>query len=151
MSQSMVESSSGGTDSHTTLSFGIYDFDKYGYVTAPVPKLNGGLYSGEPFAEGASYASVPVVADVDNMMYHNLASANSVSEARLHYPSNNRPGNSMQEMPGLRRYSAKHNILCISDSQVGKIQRPDEVVKRVIPHDPMSVQSGRSTTSHAAW
>ena len=30
----------------STLQFSDYEFEKYGYMKAPQPKLNGGLYSG---------------------------------------------------------------------------------------------------------
>ena len=31
------------------LNYGLYEFDKYGYMQPPPPKLNGGLYTGQPF------------------------------------------------------------------------------------------------------
>lgn len=128
----------------SSLDYGVYDFSNYGYIMPPPPKLNGGLYTGTPFNNDAGYSTVKVIPDVDYMMNINLKSAKGVSEAQLHYPGNNRPGNSIQDMTGLQRYSNNNDILCISDSVINSMERPDEKVKRVMPYD-------LRTSSHSLW
>lgn len=81
------------------MKFSPYQYDSF--VPPPQPKLNGGLYTGEPFAEGAPWANVPVVADIDYMIHHNLRSANPPIEALFQYPGTVRPGNNFQAMSGL--------------------------------------------------
>ena len=73
------------------------------YVPPPQLKLNGGLYTGEPFKEGAPWANVPVVADIDYMIHHNLRSANPPLEALFQYPGTIRPGNNYQNMTGIAK------------------------------------------------
>lgn len=83
------------------------------YMTPPAPpSLNGGLYTGEPFAKGAPWANVPVVPDAGYMIHHNLRSANPPPDAIFQYPGNVRPGNNYQTMPGVGQLSSQHNLLC---------------------------------------
>jgi hypothetical protein len=70
-------------------------------MTIPHPKLNGGLYTGEPFSPDAPWATVKVVPDVDYMTNINLRSANPPPGAIYQYPGNTRPGNNHQSMPGV--------------------------------------------------
>ncbi len=72
----------------------------------PPPSLNGGLYTGEPFAKGAAWANFPATPDADYMTHFNLKSANPPTEALVQYPGGPRPGNNVQTMPGvdLTRY-----------------------------------------------
>lgn len=81
------------------------------YVPPPLPKLNGGLYTGEPFKEGAPWATVPVVPDIDYMIHYNLRSANPPIQALFQYPGTNRPGNNYQAMSGLAQ-SKEYNFTC---------------------------------------
>jgi len=67
------------------------------------PKLNGGLYTGEPFQKDAPWANVPVVPDADYMTHYNLRSANPPLEALTQYPGGTRPGNNNQVMPGVEK------------------------------------------------
>jgi len=66
--------------------------------TAP---LNGGLYTGEPFAKGAPWANIPQVPDTDYMTHVALMSANPPADAMFQYPGYNRAGNNSQKMPGV--------------------------------------------------
>lgn len=81
-------------------------------VDIPKPKLNGGLYTGEPFREGAPWANVPIVPDAGYMTNVALRSANPPEAALTQYPGNNRPGNNYQSMPGVQAMSDHHGILC---------------------------------------
>ncbi len=87
-------------------------------VPPPKPSLNGGLYTGQPFAPGAPWANVPVEPDAGYMVHYNLRSANPPPGALYQYPGSIRPGNSHQTMPGIvklphRRYDA----YCIADTE----------------------------------
>lgn len=132
--------------SQSSLDYGLYEFEKYGYVMPPPLKHNGGWFSGQGF--NGEHGTVPVVADVDDMMYRNLESAKGVSEARFQYPGINRAGNNTQQMTGIVNKGGHH---CISDAEVEAHMRPDEKIKRVVPHDPQAYQSGGSTSMHAKW
>lgn len=89
------------------------------YVPPPPRELNGGLFTGEPFLEGAPWANVPVIPDVDYMTNVNLRSANPPVQALFQYPGNTRPGNNFQENTGLQRYQGSrgftpaYNFSCI--------------------------------------
>lgn len=119
---------------NSTLNYGIYDFEKYGYTQAPKPKLNGGHYTGEPFAKNAEYATVQVIPDVDYMMYENLKSARGPDEGRFHYPGSVRPGNNFQKNPGVVDYSNKHNIKCVSNKAIYESKK--EIEDEVEGYDP---------------
>ena len=89
------------------------------YVPPPPRALNGGLYTGEPFAKDAPWANVPVVPDVDYMTNVNLRSAHPPTQALYQYPGNTRPGNNFQANTGLQQYTgdrgftAPYNFSCI--------------------------------------
>jgi hypothetical protein len=85
----------------------------------PQPKLNGGLYTGEPFYKDAPWANVPVVPDVDYMTNVNLRSANPPPGAIFQYPGNVRPGNNYQKMPGVEKVT-KLAQACVSPDVCGK-------------------------------
>lgn len=91
------------------MNFAPYDYAHY--VPPPKPKLNGGLYTGEPFAKGAAWANVPVVPDIDYMIHQNLRSANPPLEALFHYPGTVRPGNNYQRMTGISKVE-DYDFLC---------------------------------------
>lgn len=74
-------------------------------------KLNGGLYTGEPFEKDAPWGNVPVIPDVDFMTHQNLRSANPPKQALVQYPGGVRPGNNEQKMPGVIR-SNNNAIWC---------------------------------------
>ena len=119
---------------NSTLQYGNYEFEKYGYTKAPKPRLNGGWFTGEKFAKDAEYGTVNVIPDVDYMMYENLKSARGPDEARFHYPGYTRPGNNSQEMPGVVKYSNKHNMKCISNKAVHESKK--EIEDELEPYDP---------------
>ena len=71
-------------------------------LNIPPRSLNGGLFTGEPFAEGAPYANVPVIPDASYVIHYNLRSANAPEDAYYQYPGGgNRPGNNTALMPGV--------------------------------------------------
>ena len=80
-------------------------------VPPPQPELNGGWYTGEPFAKGAPYRNFPVIPDSGFMTHHNLRSALPPIEALYQYTSTIRPGNNYSSTPGLR-LNTKYNIMC---------------------------------------
>lgn len=89
--------------------FSPYQYSEY--VPPPKPKLNGGLYTGEPFAKDAPWANVPVIADIDYMIHYNLRSANPPIEALYQYPGTVRPGNNSQNMTGIGK-PRDYDFLC---------------------------------------
>lgn len=84
------------------------------FVPPPKPSLNGGLYTGEPFAPNAMYANFPAVPDAGYMIHYNLRSANPPLDALVQYPGTNRPGNNYQRMPGIVKQSELYNYYCSS-------------------------------------
>jgi hypothetical protein len=81
-------------------------------VDVPPPVLNGGLYTGEPFAKDAPWANVPIIPDAGYMTNVALRSANPPLAALTQYPGNNRPGNNTQSMPGVQVVDDKYGLLC---------------------------------------
>lgn len=82
------------------------------FVPPPPPSLNGGLYTGEPFAENAPYANFPAIPDTGYLIHYNLRSANPPPDAITQYPGTNRPGNNYQKMPGVTKQSEIYNLYC---------------------------------------
>jgi len=79
------------------------------YQKLPPPTLNGGLYTGEPFAPGAPWRNFPATPDVSYMIHHNLRSAHPPLEALTHYPAGNfRPGNNLVALHGVKLYAPTH-------------------------------------------
>ena len=100
------------------------------FVPPPPRALNGGLYTGERFLEGAPWANVPVVPDVDYMTNINLRSANPPPQALYQYPGNTRPGNNYQQNTGLTPYKGigdfaerPYNFSCLPCSQTKSTMR----------------------------
>lgn len=93
---------------------------EHSYVPPPPRALNGGLFTGEKFIEGAPWANVPVIPDVDYMTNINLRSANPPAQALFQYPGNTRPGNNYQRNTGLEVYKGTdgfnlpYNFSCVS-------------------------------------
>lgn len=71
------------------------------YVPPPPPSLNGGLYTGQPFAPGAEWANRPVAPDAGNYQYGSLAQvASAPAAARYMMPGGGlRPGNNTPLLP----------------------------------------------------
>lgn len=84
------------------------------FVPPPQPSLNGGLYTGQPFAPGAPWANVPVTPEGTYMTHVNLRSAHPPPGASHQYAGSIRPGNNLQQMPGVSMLSDKHAALCLS-------------------------------------
>lgn len=80
----------------------------------PIPQLNGGLFTGEPFEKDAPYANVPVIPDAGYMTHYNLATAKPPPEADMQYPGGPRPGNNMQPMPGIEKLAGPYGLWCPS-------------------------------------
>lgn len=95
------------------------------YMPPPKPSLNGGLYTGEPFAKDAPWANVPVVPDVGYMIHYNLRSAQPPMDALTQYPGNNRPGNNYQPMPGVSVASAEYGLMCNGSCGANGVQPCD--------------------------
>ena len=63
-------------------------------VAIPPPRLNGGLYTGEPFRAGAGWAAVPTVPDSIALIQNTLPSANPPPGiVGRQVPLDARPGN----------------------------------------------------------
>ena len=81
-----------------TLSGAPYQKLDYKYT----PKLNGSLYTGEPFQEDAPWRNFPTEPSTGNLINNNLKSANPPPQANFHYPSaNHRLGNNEPILPGI--------------------------------------------------
>lgn len=78
----------------------------------PPPSLNGGLYTGEPFAKDAPWRNFPAIPDAGYLIHYNLRSANPPPDAIYQYPGNVRPGNNYQTMPGVTKGDPRFNQLC---------------------------------------
>lgn len=107
--------------SQSSINFAPYQHGNY--VPPPPLKLNGGLYTGEPFAKDAPWGNVPVVADVDYMIQHNLRSANPPVQALFQYPGGVRPGNNYQAQTGLIKPDGYDFICtpCVEPSECKKV------------------------------
>ena len=81
------------------LEFGLVDWE--GPVPVPERLLNGGLYTGSPFAQGAAWGNSAIEPDAHIYMstYSTMPEA-----ARNHMPGYTRPGNNMQLAPAQRVY-----------------------------------------------
>jgi hypothetical protein len=88
---------------------GEYLFEKFGYMKAPEPSKNGGLYTGEAFAEGATYGDVKVIPDAFYMNNVTLASANPPPGAMQQAVHQSRPGNNQQHVSN---YDTYRSIYC---------------------------------------
>jgi hypothetical protein len=74
------------------------------YVAPPKRALNGGLYTGEPFAAGAAWANVPMLPDAGYLTHYGLRLVDPPPPpgAMTQYPGCFRPGNSFSPLPGTR-------------------------------------------------
>lgn len=70
-----------------------------GTYNIPPRKLNGGLYTGEPFQKDAPWANVPVIPDSGYMTFYNLRSANPPAQALTQYQPGDRGGNNPTYQP----------------------------------------------------
>jgi len=100
------------------------DFGKFqGYSYIPLtyeykPKLNGGLYTGEPFLKDAPWGNFPIKPETGQYINQNLTSANPPPLAQYHYPSaEHRPGNNEPELPGIVK-CPNYGFYAIEDERV---------------------------------
>ena len=93
----------------------------------PPAVLNGGLYTGEPFLQGAPWRNFPAIPDSGYMMSVPLMSANPPAQAVYHVPGGGlRPGNYTPVLPvdfvGGRRIPGL-NTVCVPDAAA--VRGPD--------------------------
>jgi hypothetical protein len=75
-----------------------YEYNQWSPI--PEPKINGGLYTGEPFMKGAPWGNVQVRPTWAYMTNQNLRSSSIVPVSGLfQMPVNFRPGNSSDDLP----------------------------------------------------
>lgn len=78
------------------------DYGEQYPMNFPPRAVNGGWFTGEPFAKDATYGNVEVIPDAGYMIHYNLASAKPPTAALYQYPGGIRPGNNFQTMPGTK-------------------------------------------------
>lgn len=77
----------------------------------PPPALNGGLYTGERFLDGAPWANVSVRPTASYMTNVTLRSANPPIDALFQLQSGYRPGNNSDDsMPGVAAFTGDQNF-----------------------------------------
>lgn len=107
-------------DKYSYMSSGTYTGKLLGAPFRPVlyeyrPKLNGGLYTGEPFTKNAPWGNVPFKPETGSLLQEALPSANPPPLATFHYPSaNHRPGNNTPDLPGIVEC---HGFYMINDTR----------------------------------
>lgn len=83
-------------------------------VGVPERSVNGGLYTGQPFKDGAPWANVPVVPEADTYT-KNLESANPPPNG-MFIPSFTRPGNNTVNQFLHQPYGDNFNFMCRTSS-----------------------------------
>jgi len=84
----------------------------------PPPSLNGGLYTGEPFAKGAPWGNVPVTPDAGVYNFTNLPPS-APKLAKFMVPGGGfRPGNSAPMLPSdfVASRPGGLNMICIPNA-----------------------------------
>lgn len=103
------------------------------FVPPPAPTLNGGLYTGEPFARGAPWGNVPVTPDSGYMMFVALRSANPPPGAEFHVPGGGlRPGNNTPLLPEAWLASGRDaatGVLCATPAAVPAASQPQQLFR----------------------
>ena len=91
----------------------------------PPPALNGGLYTGRPFRQGAPWANAPVRPTLAAMTQTTLRSADAPTLALYQMPAMTRPGNNTDDaFQGVDRERFNRiGLPCIAC-----VERPDEDV-----------------------
>lgn len=85
--------------------------DKNTWSPVPPPALNGGLFTGQPFQEGAPWANVPVRPTSAYITNVALRSANPPVQALFQLQSGFRPGNNSDDMmPGVVAFTGDKNF-----------------------------------------
>lgn len=72
-----------------------------------VPALNGGLYTGEPFAPSAPWRNFPVIPCTAYLNHVNLRSAQPPMQALFQVGATKRPGNNDSDIPCGTQNTAK--------------------------------------------
>lgn len=88
------------------------------FTPPPPASLNGGLYTGEPFRQGAPWANVPITPDAGVYNFTNLP-ANAPKLAKYMVPSGGlRPGNNTPMLPAEFTRSRPNglNSICIPNA-----------------------------------
>ena len=81
------------------------NLDAWSYAPLPARALNGGLYTGEAFAEGAPYANIPVPPNMTAMLQ------TLHSPGAHHIPGGGwRPGNNKPDWPNVL---SVHGLRCV--------------------------------------
>ncbi len=86
-------------------------------MSLPPPSLNGGLYTGRPFAADAPHRNFPVAPDAGYMTFHNLRGAAPPPDAICQPPAGGglRPGNNTPASDlHLQQYDAQHAFACVA-------------------------------------
>jgi hypothetical protein len=115
------------------LQFSNYDFEKFGYMPAPPPSLNGGLYNGQPFYKDSPYRNFPREPDTTEYLQNGLPD-DAPLKARYMYPPT-RQGNSFVEWRGLNKYKGTQtnhgvfNLYCAPCQKVEKRVFCDDLCK----------------------
>lgn len=96
------------------------------YVQPPPPTLNGGWFTGEPYAPDAPWRTINVTPDVAFLVHRNLRSADPPPGAVFHYPGSFRPGNNAQSMPGVAPLGRGLDVMCVQQRAPdgGLLQKP---------------------------
>lgn len=82
------------------------------------PKLNGGLYTGEAFAQNAPWGNVPMMPETGSYINQLLKTANPPPLAQYHYPgAEQRPGNNTPQLPGIVQ-CANYGFYAIEDDRI---------------------------------
>ena len=102
-----------------------------GYVPPPPPTLNGGLYTGKPFEQGAPWANVPVTPDAGFYNFGNLRGvASAPKAARYMVPGGGlRPGNNTPLLPAefANGRIANLNAVCVPASAYADTSADDNM------------------------
>lgn len=98
-----------------SLCYSVID-DREKNIAAPPPSINGGLYTGEPFASDAPWRNFPSMPDASYAIQRNLLSAQPPPGAASQPPGTLRPGNSGFDYPtpSLRDLSTHHSLQCVA-------------------------------------
>jgi hypothetical protein len=115
----------------STLEYGNYEFEKYGYTPIPSYSINGGRLSGIQYSSNLPWSNKNVSYEENIQRFNYINGLNNINEtpteALFQYSGNIRPGNHYQNMPGVVNPSNKHSMQCIDNNKIQEIaiQRGD--------------------------
>ena len=93
----------------------VAELDYSSPVALPPPQLNGGLYTGEPFAQGAPWGNTPVKPDTMWLTQNGFKAL--VPEGNRQFADSIRPGNNDVDIPAILNgsqyapYGPKYNFI----------------------------------------